>query len=56
MADANDISKKGKEKGREEKEIEATLDFYENNVSISIIASSLGISEERIQKILKDKG
>jgi predicted transposase/invertase (TIGR01784 family) len=56
MADADDILNKGKEKGREEKEIEAILGLHKNNVSISIIASALNISEKRIQEVLKHKG
>ena len=56
MADADDILNKGKEKGREEKEIEAILGLHKNNVSISIIASALNISEKRIQEVLQHKG
>ena len=56
MAEADDILNKGKEKVREEKEIEAILGLHKNNVSISIIASALNISEKRIQEVLKSKG
>lgn len=56
MADADDLIKKGKEKGREEKEIEAILGLHKNNGSISIISSALNISKERIQEIINQKG
>jgi hypothetical protein len=39
------------EKAKEEKEIEAVIGLYENNVPISIIAKSLKITEEKVTQI-----
>jgi predicted transposase/invertase (TIGR01784 family) len=51
MADAQDLIKKGEEN----KEIEAVLGLYENQVPVSIIAKSLKITEERVLKIIEDQ-
>lgn len=51
MADAQDLIKKGEEN----KEIEAVLGLYENQIPVSIIAKSLKITEERVLKIIESQ-
>ena len=43
------------ENGREQKTIEAAIGLFENGVSIEIIAKSLKISIEEVQKIINQK-
>ena len=45
--------KKGKEEGKEEKEIEAVLGLHENGIPVSVIAKSLKISEARVKQIIE---
>lgn len=52
MADAEDLINEGVKKGEEKKEIEAILGMYKNNIPPSVIASSLNISEAKVQNIL----
>ena len=55
MADAQELIDNALKKGKEEKEIEAVLGFYENGVSITLISKSLNISEVRVNEIIKNK-
>jgi hypothetical protein len=48
--DAKEIIRKAKE----EKEIEAVLGFHENGVSVSVIAKSLKITEQRVIQIIEN--
>ena len=45
----------GMENGKEAKAREAALSFYENGVSIEIIAKSLKLSEEKVREIIEQK-
>ncbi len=45
----------GLKRGEERKEIEAVLGFYENGVSITIIAKSLNLTEEKVMEIIEKK-
>ena len=45
--------RRAEEKGEQKKEIEAVIGFYENNIPIPIIASSLKISEDKVREIIK---
>jgi predicted transposase YdaD len=42
----------GLQKGIEQKEIEAVIGFYENEIPVALIAKSLKLSEERVQAII----
>jgi predicted transposase/invertase (TIGR01784 family) len=48
------VAEKAKEEGKEEKEIEAVLGFYENGVPVSVIAKSLKITEQRVLQIIEN--
>ncbi|MDZ4681861.1 MAG: hypothetical protein SGI94_15580 [Saprospiraceae bacterium] len=48
--DAKEIIKKAKE----ESEIEAVIGFFENDVSISVIAKSLKITKEPVKQIIEN--
>ncbi len=50
MADAQDLIKKGEGN----KEIEAVIGFYENDVPIAVIAKSLKITEEQVLQIIEN--
>lgn len=50
MVDANKLIEEGIEKGRRE----AVIGFFNNGISIEIIASSLGISEEKVKMIIEE--
>ena len=41
--------------GEEKKAIEAARSFYENGASIELIAKSLKMTEEQVQKIISEK-
>ena len=43
----------GKEAGAEQKAVEAAHSFYENGVSLEIIAKSLNMPVEKIKEIVK---
>ena len=45
----------GIQQGEERKAIEAARSFYENGVSIELIAKSLKMTEEQVQKIISEK-
>ena len=45
----------GIQQGEEKKAIEAARSFYENGVSIELIAKSLKMTEEQVQKIISEK-
>lgn len=47
------VAENAKEEGKEEKEIEAVLGFYENGVPVSVIAKSLKITEQRVLQIIE---
>ena len=49
------VAEKAKEEGKEEKEIEAVLGFYENGVPVSVIAKSLKITEQRVLQIIETR-
>ena len=44
----------GESKGRSEKAIEAARSFYSNGVSLEIIAKSLNMTVEEVDKIIKE--
>jgi predicted transposase/invertase (TIGR01784 family) len=44
---------KGIEKGREDKEVEAVIGLYENDIPIPIIAKSLKITEQKVEQIIE---
>ena len=46
--------KRGVEKGKEEKQIEAVVGLYENDVPIPVISKSLKITVEKIKEIIKN--
>lgn len=50
MVDANKLIEEGIEKGKRE----AVIGFFNNGISIKIIASSLGISEEKVKMIIDE--
>ena len=50
MADARDLIKKGEGN----KEIEAVIGFYENDVPIAVIAKSLKITKEQVLQIIEN--
>jgi hypothetical protein len=54
MADAQDLIKQGISQGEENKEIEAVIGLYENDVPIPIIARSLKISEDKVRQITEE--
>ena len=45
----------GIQQGEERKAIEAARSFYENGVSIELIAKSLKMTEEQVHKIISEK-
>jgi predicted transposase YdaD len=45
--------KEGIKVGEDKKEIEAVLGFYQNKIPISVIAKSLNITEEKVNKIIE---
>lgn len=51
MSDAVDLINQGKE----EKEIEAVIGFFENGISVPVIAKSLKITEERVIQIIENQ-
>lgn len=44
-----------REDGKQEKAIEAVIGLHENNVPVDIIAKSLKMTEEQVQKIISEK-
>jgi len=46
--------KRGVEKGKEKKQIEAVVGLYENGVPIPVISKSLKITEEQVKEIIKN--
>ncbi len=46
---------KAKQDGKEESQEEAVLGFFENGVSIELIAKSMKISEDRIRQIIENQ-
>ncbi len=55
MADAQELIDNALKKGKEEKEIEAVIGFYENGASITLISKSLNIPEAKVNEIIKKK-
>ena len=51
----NGIRNEGFDEGKQEKAIEAARSFYENGASIELIAKSLKMTEEQVQKIISEK-
>ena len=49
------IRNEGFDEGKQEKAIEAVIGLHENNVSVDIIAKSLKMTEEQVQKIISEK-
>ena len=52
---AADALKQGIQQGEERKAIEAARSFYENGVSIELIAKALKMTEEQVHKIISEK-
>ena len=50
-----DIKKIAREEGRSEKAVEAAKNFYQNGVSIEIIANSLKMTVDEVNEIVKKK-
>ena len=46
--------KEGREEGAQEKAIDAARSFYENGVSIELIAKSLKMTEEQVKEIVSE--
>jgi predicted transposase/invertase (TIGR01784 family) len=53
IADAQDLIKQGVSQGEENKETQAIIGFYDNEVPIPIIAKSLKISEIKVLQIIE---
>ena len=49
------IRNEGFDEGKQEKAIEAVIGLHENNVPVDIIAKSLKMTEEQVQKIISEK-
>lgn len=52
---AAEALKQGIQQGEERKAIEAIIGLHENNVPVDIIAKSLKMTEEQVQKIISEK-